>query len=172
MFQLSYACSEAAEGACQCKIQLLNDKVVWRTTAHSHMPNEYNLQAKVTLSRLWHAATESDCDIRELVANTMPLLSPNVVLYMPEAERLKVSLQASRRAAAKKSAGEPAPKRKPAAGKKRKAELVDKENLAKSENNAEEKDEPPAEDLTCFDSLQEQLEVSLCFMIRIFLAKV
>lgn len=163
MFQLTYACSEASERDCACKISVYNNKVVWRTTTHNHMPNEYSLEAKLTMSRLWHAATESDCDIRELVANTMPLVSPTVGLYLPEGERLKASLQAARRAAAKKRAGQPPAKRKPAAGgKKRKAE-DNKENSKQLQNATDVKDalQMLAEDLINFDLLQDQQEVSV-----------
>lgn len=151
MFQLVFACSEAADHECPCKITVQNNKVVWRTVSHNHFPNEFSLGAKEMMSRLWHAATETQCDINELLGGMFAEASPMVLIYLPEIDRLSSNLKAARRAAAKKR-GEFVPKSQSVAGRKRKAEDNDKENLAQSENTAV----APQEEFTKFELLQDQ----------------
>jgi hypothetical protein len=105
--QATWACNEAKHMECPSKIQVLTDglvdKIVWRAADHNHMPDVAALEAKVVLSNLWHAAVQTDINLRQLVADEFQKASLEVQINLPEPDRLRSNLMAARRAVAKKS---------------------------------------------------------------------
>ncbi|CAB3362056.1 Hypothetical predicted protein [Cloeon dipterum] len=100
-----FACEEKSQ-ECPSKIQAADGKILSQTGKHNHMPNIVGFQAKVVSSELYHAAVMTDDPINELVDEKLEGLSLEVLAELPDADRMKTSLQATRRAAkTKRNAG-------------------------------------------------------------------